>query len=247
MQTPKEVFDAVADRVKERGGQIHPRGIIALRVGSQTSYIVPPDFDALVLTFPAQRAGAAVITLADFAQDANRIAESPRLTESAKSEDRAKLAKEFRPKLEAILDEVGAALDKARAAEAKDTVPVPISPADAADAILDTELRGLLRAKSPGEQMQAVRDEFAFCRALLRQPIGFEPAVIDFAKTCWAKFNPNAPQATAAASAAASWEEARKVVGQCLAALSQLSFGRSGSLPPNPAPAPDAVTLQPAA
>ena len=107
--------------------------------------------------------------------------------------------------------------------------------------------RGLLRAKSPGEQMQAVRDEFAFARALLRQPIGFEPAVIDFAKTCWAKFNPNAPQATAAASAAASWEEARKVVGHCLAALSQLSFGRSGSLPPNPAPAPDAVALQSAA
>jgi hypothetical protein len=234
MQTPKEVFEAVNDRCRERGAQVFPRGVLGLSVGGFNAYISPPDFDALVLTFPAQRAGAAVIALADFAMEAGKIAQSDRLTASAKSADIFTAAKAYRTKLETILDEVGTALDAALAAEARDTVPLPIEPAAAADAVLDAEMRQYARQQPPHEQMKLVRDNLGVCRAVLRQPLGFEAAVIDLAKKAWATFNPNAPTATAAAQQAASWREARGVVGQCLACLSQLSAGRSGGSPVEP-------------
>lgn len=236
MQTPREVFDAVRDRVTERGAQAMPEGVIVVAVGNNRAYLPPPDFDRLLLTFPAQRAGAALVALADFAREASDIRMSTRLTTGAKDEDVAKLARETRPKLEEILAEVDRALEAATLELARETAPVPIEPAAAADAVLDGELRGMLRQMAPADAMKRVRDDMASCRALLRLPVGFEPQLVDFARECWARFNPNAPTATRAQEQESSWREARSVVGRVLAALAQLAYGRQGA-PATPAAA----------
>lgn len=223
MQTATEVFEAVRARCEERGARLLPAGVIAVEVNGMAAVVPPPADLETMATFPAQRAGAAVITLAEFAQAANRVMTDPRLTASAKAADVVELGKRERPKLAAILTEAGEALAAAEQALAKETTPVPIDPAGAADAVIDGELRGLLRAMALHQQMAAVRDEFAYCRAALRQPLGFDDALIKQAREWWAVLNPNAPAATEAAKAVASWRSARDCIGQCVAAFDRLA------------------------
>jgi hypothetical protein len=223
-----EIFEAVDNRVRERGGQVLPRGIYSFRVGGIHAVVTPANQDELFDEFPAQRIARAVLVVAEFAQEANKITESTRLTGIAKSEDVAKLAKQKAPELATLLEEAGAKVASADLAEAREVAPVPIEPADAAQSVVDVELRGILRAAGgTGDQIRMVQKEFAICRAVLRQPTGFSEPLIEFARSAWREFNPAAPTATKAAREAAQWREARRMIASAQHAMGKLSSGRS--------------------
>lgn len=227
VQTIQESYKALCDRCQERGASVLPRSVVAFRVGGLTAMITPPDFDALTETQPLHVLAKAVMAVATFAEAATKITESQRLTASAKSEDVAKLARESAPALVTLMTEADTALEAAVLVERREIAPVPIEAADAAQSVVDVELRGILRAAGgTGDQIRMVQKEFAICRAVLRQPTGFSEPLIDFARKAWADFNPAKQTSTLAHRQVASWREARQVVGQCQAAVNRLSSGR---------------------
>jgi len=60
-------------------------------------------------------------------------------------------------------------------------------------------------------------------RAVLRLPVAFTAPLVEFATARWATLNPNGQSATLAAGTAASWREARAVVGGAHAAVAKLA------------------------
>jgi hypothetical protein len=223
----KAMFDSLAARMAERGAEVLDGGK-AYRVHTNGSYAVvirPPN----VTLEPAAAAVArAYMAIAGFAQDAARVHADARLSVAGKAEDLAALATAAGSTIAEALATAGTGLEQARAELAREVAPVPIEPATAADAVIDSELRGLLRDMAPHDQMGRVREDMASCRALLRMPTGFLPQTVDFAREAWAAFNPTAPTATNAQQAATSWESARNAIGSAQDALRRLSAGRTG-------------------
>jgi hypothetical protein len=222
-----EVFQAVVARCRGLGANVLPRDVIMLSVSGITAHVSPWNLEELTETEPAQRAARAVLAVAEFAAKANTITESERLTATAKSADILDLARASAPELSGLLAAADAALEAAVLVERREVAPVPIEAADAAQSVVDVELRGILRAAGGlGEQISMVQQEFAICRATLRQPTGFPEPVIEHARKAWADFNPAKQTSTAAQRVAASWREARRIIGQAQHALNTLSSGR---------------------
>lgn len=227
MNQIEESYKALTERCKERGANVMPRHVIAFRMGGITAMISPPDFDALTETQPLHVLAKAVMAVATFAEAATKITESQRLTASAKSEDVAKLARESAPALVTLMTEADTALEAAVLVERREIAPVPIEAADAAQSVVDVELRGILRAAGgTGDQIRMVQNEFAICRAVLRQPTGFTEPLIEYARRAWQEFNPAKQTSTIAQRQVASWRAARQIIGQCQSALNKLSSGR---------------------
>lgn len=250
MQTPKEVYEeAVYPRVKALGSQILARGVIEFRAGGIFSHVGPPDFEELLDTVAAHKAGRAIVVVAEFANKARAVFDSVRLTATGKQEDVRKLATETAPELNALLTEVGAALEAASAQAAKDLAPVPVPPADAAQAVMDVELRQIVRPMPVHDQMIFVRDNYAALLAVMRMPVGFDGQFLAYAQTIWAERNPNAKTMTNAVRLDKSWREARKQIAAAYAAFSKLSSGRELSTPEGraAADAANAATLPDAA
>lgn len=221
--TVQAVYEAIHNQVKATGNEVLPRGVLGFRVGGQQVYIPPPNFDELLHPMPANKAGAAIIAVGEFAQKAREIVTSTRLSPSGKDEDIRKLASQASPVLLGLLNEVGEALEETEALERKDLAPVPVPPADAAQAVVDVELRQITRAMPTHEQISFVRDNYAGLLAVMRQPIGFDGQFLDFARRIWAERNPNAKTMTDAMRMAKSWREARNQIGAAHAAFVKLS------------------------
>ena len=210
------------DRMIERGASPAERGHYLLRAGILTTVIAGPDAQVLQ---PAGLAPviAALVQAADFAMAANTIAESTRLTQTAKAADIGALADAAGANIHALLTETGAALEAAELAAAKEALPVPVQAADAAQAVTDGELRSLLRPLALPEQMRLVEREFSILQAVLRLPVAFTAPLVEFATARWAELNPGGASATLAAGTAASWREARSVVAGAGAAVAKLA------------------------
>ena len=206
----------------ERGAALAERGHFLLRAGALTTVIAGPSADVLQPSGLAPVIGALVLA-ADFAMAANTIAESTRLTQTAKAADIGALADAAGANIHALLTETGAALEAAELAAAKEALPVPVQAADAAQAVVDGELRALLRPLALPAQMRLIEREFSILRAVLRLPVAFTAPLVEFATARWATLNPNGQSATLAAGTAASWREARSVVAGAHAAVSKLA------------------------
>ena len=210
------------DHMTQRGAELAERGHYLLRAGALTTVIAGPSAQMLQ---PAGLAPviAALVQAADFAMAANTIAESTRLTQTAKAADIGALADAAGANIHALLTATGDALVAAELVAAKEALPTPVEAADAAQSVIDGELRGLLRPLALPEQMRLVEREFSILQAVLRLPVAFTAPLVEFATARWATLNPNGQSATLAAGTAASWREARSVVAGAHAAVSKLA------------------------
>jgi len=206
----------------ERGAELAERGHYLLRAGALTTVIAGPSADVLQ-PVSLRTVIAALIGAADFAQAADTIAKSERLTQTAKASDIGELAATTGAKIHALLTETGDALLAAELVAAREALPVPVQAADAAQAVTDGELRSLLRPLALPEQMRLVEREFSILQAVLRLPVAFTAPLVEFATARWAELNPGGASATLAAGTAASWREARSVVAGAGAAVAKLA------------------------
>jgi hypothetical protein len=221
-----EVFQAVVARCRGLGAAVLPRDVIALSVSGIQTFLNPWNLELLTETEPAQRSARAVLAVAEFAAKANTITESERLTATAKTADILDLARASAPELSALLAAADAALEAAVLVERREVAPLPIAEADAAQSVVDVELRSLVRSLPLHEQIRAVQGQFATCRAVIRQPTGFPETLIEYARKAWKELNPQTQTSTASQRMAASWREARSIIAQCQNALNQLSSGQ---------------------
>lgn len=215
--------------LKARGVEVHERGLLTFTVGGQSAMLLPVG--DLPLPEAQQRVAGALVALAEYAQAGDAVMRDPRLTGLAKDQDMRKLTTEIAARLQRDLEGVGAALVDAEAEVDRDFAPVPVPPApDAVTAVGDTELRGLLRAMQVPDAMEACQREYAYLLAAMRLPAGLDPALTDFCREVWRQRNPQAEMATEAARKAAAWREARRIVGEAVAATVMLSGGRVSAM-----------------
>lgn len=212
-------------RLESLGCEIHPRGLIGFKVAENSAMLMPID-STLSEPIPQDRVSEAVIGVGLYARAADEIMRDELRSGLGKDRAMRELTAPLADRLNTLLIEAGDALVFAEREAAKETAPLPIDAADAAQAVVDGELRGLLRALAPAEAMERVRADYASLKALLRVPVGFDAQLVSFAETVWQEANPRAPTSHPASRLAASWREARRVIGECIAVLTLLSNGR---------------------
>lgn len=218
-------------RLEALGAEIHPRGLIGFKVAETAAMLIPIE-PTLSEPIPQDRVSEAVVGVGMFARAADEIMRDELRSGVGKDRALRELTAPLAARLNALLIEAGDALVGAEREAAKESAPLPIDAADAAQAVVDGELRGLLRALAPAEAMERVRADYASLKALLRVPVGFDAQLVSFAEAMWAESNPRAPTSHPASRLAASWREARRIIGECVAIVTLLSNGRMPAVLP---------------
>lgn len=128
--------------------------------------------------------------------------------------EREKVAAWAAAEFERAHAEAQRAIDAFNEADARESVPPPLAPSDAVGALLDRELRDVVRAMDPAAQAALARDLLAgqhprALAALLRSPLPWAGVLGEALPTAWmdaqARANPRDAALRAQAKAATQW------------------------------------------
>lgn len=230
MNATRKMAEGLRARLAELGGQPVADGrAVLFDVAGRTAALAVPDPAEVPIEGCYAAASRALMRVGTFATAANAIHRDPRRSELAKAEDLAALAGPAAAELQRELAAAGVEVERARLDVNRETAAAPVArAADAVEAIADVERRGLIRGLPLAEAMRAVQSDRGQCLALLREPGGFAPALIDHARASWARFEPGAALVSDAEVRLSAWTGARDAIAAAIAALARLSAGRTG-------------------
>lgn len=138
----------------------------------------------------AQLGAGMARVVAEAAQRVAAVDADSTRTDSWKAEQRARIAAETRARFEAVRAEAERVVLAFEEADAREAVPAPLAAGDHAAALIDHEIRGWLRQRSPDELAELTRglgrpEYTRMVEAVLRSPVPMPPLFVAAARESW--------------------------------------------------------------